>query len=64
MKVAFGLGIPPSTPLLVVPQVVLVRNAPSRKMSSELSFFVDFVNSNPSAFVDAYFDFAWLNIYQ
>ncbi|KIM46776.1 glycoside hydrolase family 16 protein [Hebeloma cylindrosporum] len=25
---------------------------------------VDFVNNNPSAFRDAYFDFAWLNIYQ
>ena len=65
LKVAIGPAMLKPMDLLVVLQIVSVCTSSSRKapFASEL-FSVDFVNNNPSAFRDAYFDFAWLNVYQ
>lgn len=52
---------------LVVRQHAKVMNADLKALVFSYllteRFHADFVNNNPSAFEDAYFDFEWLNIY-
>ena len=50
--------------VLVVPVAALVRNTfPGRSRSRMLIFSSDFVNSNPEAFVDAYWDLRSIRVY-
>ncbi|KAG6899673.1 hypothetical protein C0993_008027 [Termitomyces sp. T159_Od127] len=63
-KAVIGLVAPLSTERQDVRQLALV--SPSTLNDVNVTALItdeDYVNNNPSAFVDAYFDFQWLKIY-
>lgn len=59
-----GIGLETSMLLLDAHRLASVRPiTKSPDTFPNINTFLDFVNNNPSAFEDAYFDFEWLKIY-
>jgi hypothetical protein len=63
-KAVIGLVLPAFMQHLGVPQLVLVRLVNIVENWPISKTHIDFVNNNPSAFTNAFFDFAWIKVYQ